>query len=65
MPKLPLIADFSSGYIQRALPMLPRQGDREPWLNPQSYSLDKKALTKRPNRRRRHEVRLTPEEIDA
>lgn len=48
MPKRPLIADFSSGYIQRALPMLPRQGDREPWLNPQSYSLDKKALTKRP-----------------
>lgn len=48
MPKRPLILDFSSGYIQRALPMLPRQGDRAPWLNPQSYSLDKKALTKGP-----------------
>ncbi len=48
MPKRPLIENFSSGYIRRALPTLPRQGDREPWINPQSYSEDKKALTKRP-----------------
>ena len=48
MERRPLIADFSSGYIQRALAMLPSQGDRPPWTNPQSYSLDKKALTKDP-----------------
>lgn len=46
MPKRPLIENFSSGYIQRALPALPSQGDRAPWTNPQSYSQDKKALTR-------------------
>ncbi len=48
MPKRPLISDFSSGYIQRALPLLPHQGDRDPWTCPQSYSLDRKALLKAP-----------------
>jgi cation diffusion facilitator CzcD-associated flavoprotein CzcO len=48
MPTHPLIENFSSGYIRRALPALPRQGDREPWINPQSYSRDKKALSKGP-----------------
>jgi hypothetical protein len=46
MAKRPLIEGFSSGYIQRALPTLPRQGDREPWLNPQSYTQDRRALAK-------------------
>ena len=32
--------DFSSGYVQRALPMLPRQGDRKPWKLYQNYLLD-------------------------
>ena len=32
--------DFSSGYVQRALPMLPRQGDRKPWKLYQNYVLD-------------------------
>jgi cyclohexanone monooxygenase len=32
--------DFSSGYVQRALPMLPRQGDRKPWRLYQNYLLD-------------------------
>jgi len=48
MPKRPLIKEFSSGYIQRALTALPHQGDKEPWINPQYHSLDKKALTKSP-----------------
>ncbi len=48
MRKRPLIENFSSGYIQRALHALPRQGDREPWTNPQNYSLDKKVLTRSP-----------------
>ena len=44
----PLIEGFSSGYIQRALPNLPMQGDHAPWINPQSYTEDKKALTRMP-----------------
>ena len=38
----PWIEGFAPGYIQRVLPDLPRQGDREPWRNPQNYSSDKK-----------------------
>ena len=37
-----MITDFSSGYVQRALHLMPMQGDREPWLNPQNYRADKK-----------------------
>ena len=48
MPARPWIDDFSSGYMQRMMPMLPRQGDREPWLNTQSYSADKKLFRKQP-----------------
>ncbi len=48
MQKRPLIENFSSGYIQRALPGLPSQGDCDPWTNPQSYALDKKALSQCP-----------------
>ena len=44
----PFIADFSSGYMQRMMANLPRQGDREPWTNPQRYSIDKKVLIKEP-----------------
>ena len=42
MESRPWITDFSSGYIQRVLPRLPKQGDREPWLNPQNYASDRK-----------------------
>lgn len=34
------IIDFSSGYIQRALPLLPRQGATRPWRLYQNYPLD-------------------------
>ena len=44
MPARPWIADFSAGYIQRILPALPKQGDREPWINSQSYSRDRELL---------------------
>ena len=44
MPERPYIEGFSSGYIQRILPALPKQGDRSPWLNSQSYQQDKKNL---------------------
>jgi len=46
MPRRPWIDDFSSGYMQRMMPMLPKQGDREPWTNPQRLAPDKKALLK-------------------
>jgi cation diffusion facilitator CzcD-associated flavoprotein CzcO len=40
----PFIDDFSSGYMQRAMDKMPKQGDRAPWLNTQSYAEDKKEL---------------------
>jgi cation diffusion facilitator CzcD-associated flavoprotein CzcO len=40
MAPRPWIADFPAGYIRRALPLLPKQGDRAPWLNPQTYAGD-------------------------
>jgi len=44
MPARPWIDDFSSGYMQRVMHRFPKQGDREPWLNPQSYNKDKKMI---------------------
>lgn len=34
------VLNFSSGYVQRALPMLPQQGDRKPWRLGQNYFAD-------------------------
>jgi monooxygenase len=34
------VVDFSSGYVQRALPTLPRQGSKAPWKLYQNYALD-------------------------
>lgn len=42
MPERPFIDDFSSGYIQRMMPLMPKQGDREPWLNSQNYLSERK-----------------------
>ncbi len=42
MPLRPYIDDFSSGYMQRVMHLFPRQGDREPWINPQNYRRDRK-----------------------
>jgi cation diffusion facilitator CzcD-associated flavoprotein CzcO len=36
--------DFSSGYIQRAADILPKQGSRKPWKLNQNYALDVVAL---------------------
>jgi monooxygenase len=44
MPARPWIDGFSSGYMQRMMHRFPRQGDREPWINPQNYSRDKKMI---------------------
>ena len=44
MPPRPWIDQFSSGYMQRVMHRFPKQGDREPWINPQNYSRDKKMI---------------------
>ena len=48
MPERPWIDDFSSGYMQRVMHLFPRQGDREPWINPQNYATDRKMFRKAP-----------------
>jgi len=48
MKPRPMVDNFSSGYMQRMLPQLPRQGDRAPWINPQLYAVDQKMLGKQP-----------------
>ena len=40
----PFIEEFSSNYLQRVMHLLPKQGDRAPWINPQNYRRDKKML---------------------
>ncbi|MDA0681680.1 MAG: NAD(P)/FAD-dependent oxidoreductase [Proteobacteria bacterium] len=40
----PWIENFSSGYIQRQMHVLPKQGDHEPWINTQDYRRDKKII---------------------
>ena len=46
MPQRPWVDDFSAGYMQRVMHLMPKQGDREPWLNPQLISRDKKMIVK-------------------
>jgi len=40
--------NFLPGYIRRAEHLLPRQGDREPWLHAQDYLRDKRVLAAHP-----------------
>jgi monooxygenase len=47
MPTRPLL-NFGAGYVQRAIHMLPRQGDRAPWLTSMSYTSDVKLLRRLP-----------------
>ena len=42
MAQQPWIDDFSSNYLHRVMHQLPKQGDRQPWTNPQDYKHDKK-----------------------
>ncbi len=48
MQKRLWIEDFSAGYMRRVLEDFPRQGDREPWVNTQNFSRDKKLVRKSP-----------------
>ena len=36
--------DFSSGYVQRARDILPKQGSKKPWKLYQNYALDMVSL---------------------
>jgi cation diffusion facilitator CzcD-associated flavoprotein CzcO len=47
MPGRPF-TDFASGYIRRALDVLPRQGSRAPWRISPTYSDDVRLLRKQP-----------------
>jgi monooxygenase len=38
------VITFTSGYVQRALPFLPKQGSRQPWVVPQNYVKDRFAM---------------------
>ena len=42
------IIDFSSGYVQRSLDRLPKQGSREPWRLRQNYLLDSRSIRRGP-----------------
>jgi monooxygenase len=44
MPARPWIGEFTSGYMQRMMHRFPKQGDREPWINPQNYWRDKQMI---------------------
>ncbi len=48
MAARPMLDHLSSGYVQRAADRFPKQGDREPWLNPQDYAKDKKMFRSAP-----------------
>ena len=42
------IEGFSSGYIQRKIHLLPKQGAEPPWRNTQNYALDRKTIGEGP-----------------
>lgn len=48
MPARPWIDQFSPNYMRRVMHQFPKQGDREPWLNPQNYVRDKKMIRHAP-----------------
>ena len=48
MPLRPWIDDFSPGYMSRDMHRFPKQGDREPWVNPQDYAKDRAMFAKDP-----------------
>jgi hypothetical protein len=43
MPKLPWVdpENFNAGYLMRSMHLMPKQGDREPWIFSQDYQREK------------------------
>ena len=48
MTARPWIDDFSAGYMQRMMHLMPMQGDHAPWINPQLIAVDKQMIVKSP-----------------
>jgi hypothetical protein len=48
MTARPWIDDFSAGYMQRMMHLMPKQGDHAPWINPQLIAVDKQMIVKSP-----------------
>jgi cation diffusion facilitator CzcD-associated flavoprotein CzcO len=48
MPSRPWIDKFSPGYMRRVMHLFPKQGDRQPWINPQNYWRDRKMIRHAP-----------------
>lgn len=48
MPERPWIDEFTPNYMKRVMHLFPRQGDREPWVNPQNYKADRKMFLEEP-----------------
>jgi ribosomal protein S17E len=46
MEPLPFITEdnFNAGYIMRKVHLMPRQGDREPWVHSQDYFTEKESI---------------------
>ncbi len=46
MPEKPFVdpENFNAGYLIRALKLMPKQGDRDPWLHTQDYYSDKETI---------------------
>ena len=42
MPARPWIDGFTPNYMTRVMHRFPKQGDREPWINPQRYQHDRR-----------------------
>ena len=48
MELYPFVRDFTPGYMLRVLHLMPKQGDRPPWTNPQDYRRDRRTLLEDP-----------------
>lgn len=48
MPARPWIDDFSAGYMQRVMHLFPKQSDRQPWMNTQDFTADRKMVRHAP-----------------
>ena len=48
MAKQPYLTDFSANYFHRVAHRFPSQGDREPWLNCQNYTREKRSIGRAP-----------------
>lgn len=46
MPLLPMIdaENFNAGYLMRSMHLMPKQGDREPWVFNQNYFIEKDTI---------------------